>query len=197
MTIEKAIGSLKSFLEKKCPSTAIKHQLCLDVAEGIRHVHSCDIVHGDLKPDNILVVESDSPSVPFIAKLADFGAFIDLRRTDATSISYSSYTGTQGWKPPEVFEVTTERSSLVPQQLLFKSDCYAYGLLVASVFFKNGQRPYVPKSIEDWTNGASIHQPLAKLLHIQVSQCLSKEPESRPAMSPELLYDCSETYRDW
>ncbi|KXZ46839.1 hypothetical protein GPECTOR_40g573 [Gonium pectorale] len=29
--------------------------LALDVAEGMRHVHSCRIVHGDLKPDNVLL----------------------------------------------------------------------------------------------------------------------------------------------
>lgn len=117
MTIEKAIGSLKIFLERKSPSTAVKHQLCLDVAEGLRHVHSRNIVHGDLKPDNVLIVESANPHVPFIAKLADFGAYIEICLPNSTSMTYSSYTGTRGWKPPEVYEDGTRWSEVVPQQL--------------------------------------------------------------------------------
>ncbi|KXZ47116.1 hypothetical protein GPECTOR_38g354 [Gonium pectorale] len=31
-------------------------RLALDVARGVAHVHACRIVHGDLKPDNVLLV---------------------------------------------------------------------------------------------------------------------------------------------
>lgn len=197
MMIEKAIGSLKTFLERQSPSTAIKHQLCLDVAEGLRHVHSCNIVHGDLKPDNVLVVESTKPHVPFIAKLADFGAYIEICLPNSTSITYGSYTGTQGWKPPEVYKDETRWSEVLPQQLLFKCDCYVYGLLVFSVFLQNGQRPFVPDSTGYWKDDMSIAQPLATVLRSQVFQLLSHEPTSRPEVRPELLCDESDTYRNW
>lgn len=197
MTIEKAIGSLKIFLERKSPSTAVKHQLCLDVAEGLRHVHSRNIVHGDLKPDNVLIVESANPHVPFIAKLADFGAYIEICLPNSTSMTYSSYTGTRGWKPPEVYEDGTRWSEVVPQQLFFKCDCYIYGLLVFSVFLQNGQRPFVPDSTEDWKDDTSIVQPLATVLRLRVFRLLSHKPKSRPEVTPELLCDDSETYRNW
>ena len=195
--IEKAIGSLKTFLERKSASTAIKHQLCLDVAEGLRHIHSCNIVHGDLKPDNVLVVESANPPVPFIAKLADFGAHIEICPPNSTSMTYSSYTGTRGWQPPEVYEDGTRGTEVVPQQLFFKCDCYVYGLLIFCVFLQNGQRPFVPDSTEDWKKAMSIAQPLATVLHLQVFRLLSHKPELRPDVSPELLCDNSETYRNW
>ena len=197
MIIEKAIGSLKTFLEKESPSTAVKHQLCLDVAEGLRHVHSCNIVHGDLKPDNVLVVESGNPHVPFIAKLADFGAYIEICLPNSSSMTYSSYTGTRGWKPPEVYEDETRLSEVLPQQLFFKCDCYVYGLLVFSVFLQNGRRPFVPEGTGDWKDDTSIAQPLATVLRTRVSRLLAHEPTSRPEVSPELLYDDSETYRNW
>jgi serine/threonine protein kinase len=197
MKIEKAIGSLKIFLETKSPSTAIKHQLCLDVAEGLRHIHGRNIVHGDLKPDNVLVVESANPHVPFIAKLADFGAYIEICLPNSTSMTYSSYTGTRGWKPPEVYENGTRGSEVVPQHLFLKCDCYVYGLLVFSVFLQHGQRPFVPDSTEDWRDDTSIAQPLASVLRLQVFRLLSYEPKSRPEVSPELLCDNSETYRNW
>ncbi|GFR53171.1 hypothetical protein Agub_g15894 [Astrephomene gubernaculifera] len=31
-------------------------RLALDVAQGMRHIHGCRVVHGDLKPDNVLLV---------------------------------------------------------------------------------------------------------------------------------------------
>ncbi|KAK3168390.1 hypothetical protein OEA41_004837 [Lepraria neglecta] len=170
MMIEKAIGSLKIFLERKSPLTVVKHQLCLDVAEGLRHVHSRNIVHGDLKPDNVLVVESANPHVPFIAKLADFGAYIEICLPNSTSMTYSSYTGTRGWKPPEVYEDGTRWSEV---------------------------RPFVPDSIEDWKDDTSIAQPLATVLRLRVFRLLSHKPKSRPEVSPELLCDDSETYRNW
>lgn len=197
MMIEKAIGSLKIFLEGKSPSIPVKHQLCLDVAEGLRHIHSCNIVHGDLKPDNVLVLETANQHVPFIAKLADFGACIEICLPNSTSMTYSNYTGTQGWKPPEVYEDGTRWTEVVPQQLLFKCDCYVYGLLVFSAFFENGQRPFVLDSTEDWKNKTTIAQPLATVLRLRVFRLLSHEPKSRPDMSPELLCDNSETYRNW
>ena len=197
MTIEKAIGSLKTFLHRESPSTAIKHQLCLDVAEGLRHVHSCNIVHGDLKPDNILVMESATPHVAFIAKLADFGAYIDLCLPSPIPMTYSSYTGTKGWKPPEVYEESARSIEVLPQQLFFKCDCYVYGLLVFSVFLQNGQGPFVHNSSEDWKDDMSIAQPLAAVLRSRVSRLLSHEPMSRPEVSPNLLCDDSETYRNW
>ncbi|KXZ47104.1 hypothetical protein GPECTOR_38g341 [Gonium pectorale] len=34
-------------------------RLALDVARGVAHVHACRIVHGDLKPDNVLLVVAE------------------------------------------------------------------------------------------------------------------------------------------
>ncbi|GLC77421.1 hypothetical protein PLESTF_001934000 [Pleodorina starrii] len=37
-------------------------RLALDVARGMEHIHSCRIVHGDLKPENVLVVCGSRPT---------------------------------------------------------------------------------------------------------------------------------------
>ncbi|KXZ50685.1 hypothetical protein GPECTOR_15g369 [Gonium pectorale] len=38
------------------PARALALRLALDVAQGMRHIHACRVVHGDLKPDNVLLV---------------------------------------------------------------------------------------------------------------------------------------------
>jgi len=47
--------------------------LCLDVARGLKALHDCDVVHGDMKCQNILLFKDDTVPGGLIAKLADFG----------------------------------------------------------------------------------------------------------------------------
>merc|ERR1719265_1702858 len=53
------------------------------VCEALEYVHSSDIIHGDVKPENIMVVEPESEE-PFV-KLIDFGlsSFINVEGKDA------------------------------------------------------------------------------------------------------------------
>jgi serine/threonine-protein kinase len=50
--------------------------IALDIARGLEHAHSRNVVHRDIKPDNILITRSG------VAKLADLGL---ARRTDEAS----------------------------------------------------------------------------------------------------------------
>jgi len=47
--------------------------LCLDVARGLKALHDCDVVHGDMKCQNILLFKDDTVPGGLVAKLADFG----------------------------------------------------------------------------------------------------------------------------
>lgn len=56
----------------------VRHHIALDVAAGVEALHSSEIIHGDIKPANVLTFRQDNPSVPFLAKLSDFGVCIDM-----------------------------------------------------------------------------------------------------------------------
>ena len=66
-------GNLHDALfRRKSPELTIwktRFSIILDIAKGIQYLHSCDpvIIHGDIKPSNILLDHS------FSAKIADFG----------------------------------------------------------------------------------------------------------------------------
>jgi serine/threonine protein kinase len=66
-------GDLYTFINDKARplSWGLRLQLALDVAEGMRFLHSLKLMHRDLKSPNILLQKRDASRL--IAKVADFG----------------------------------------------------------------------------------------------------------------------------
>lgn len=65
-----------------------------DVVSGLSALHSCDIVHGDVKLDNVLVVPSrDNPAMA-LAKITDFGHAIILNDKTKKGTRRIRYAGT-------------------------------------------------------------------------------------------------------
>jgi serine/threonine protein kinase len=130
---------------EKALSDQIKHDLCLGIAQGLSALHQNGIVHGDVKPENILICSH--PKETFIAKLADFGYAI-IEAVEASEISIG---GTRTWKAPE-------SSAPVPKNLLRKTDVYSFGLLTWSMAIDGGN-PFslmIPDSISGKERWAAI-----------------------------------------
>ena len=119
-------GSLSKFLMGKNLTRMpfkVKVDLAMDIARGILALHGCGIVHGDIKPDNILIFPRTGFQTDFVAKLTDFGhsvfAFEGRTSLPAFTLPYSA---------PEATE----------DQLTFedmkRTDVYSYGLVLMSLF---------------------------------------------------------------
>jgi serine/threonine protein kinase len=110
--------------------------LMLQVARGLKYLHSKSIVHRDVKSLNILVKAlTGVPELEYkegypSAKLADFGT----SKTKMSSIRFSKQTldvGTTLWMAPEVFSIDSGAvvPGLQPPAYPFKADVYSFAIV--------------------------------------------------------------------
>ncbi|KAK1233933.1 Rho guanine nucleotide exchange factor [Marasmius sp. AFHP31] len=116
-------GNLVKYL-KGTPPELVDHQtLAYDVASGLAHLHSMNIIHGDLKGANVLVTADER------ACIMDFGL---SRVADTHSLCLSSSImgqgGTTRWSAPELLQ------SDPPSSVSMKSDMYAYACVCCEIF---------------------------------------------------------------
>ncbi|USQ86150.1 serine/threonine protein kinase [Streptomyces phaeoluteigriseus] len=103
-------------------------RLLTDVCEGLAHLHGLGWVHGDLKPDNVLIMADGS------VRLADFGLSVELTGTHA----YIPPLGTPDYLPPERWQASLgERGVQVRQS----TDIWALGVMIHQVF-TGGASPF-------------------------------------------------------
>jgi serine/threonine protein kinase len=104
----------------------------LTVCKGLEYIHHQNIVHGDMKPENILISTSG------VVKIADFG----LSQTDALFrlLSRDKLRGTKRYMAPE---------QLTRKKVDVRTDIYSLGVSCFELF--TGQSPYVGKTAEEIT----------------------------------------------
>lgn len=109
-----------------------KVSIVCDVADALSAVHLCGVIHGDIKPQNILLFRK-GPNEPLIAKLSDFGGSQPPTDDEEASIQEFPVLGTDYWNPPEVHNAKGQ-PTLASRKVT--RDYYSMGLLVYYVLFE-------------------------------------------------------------
>jgi len=141
-------GSLAALQEKESLDSKTKLSLTLDIAEGLKVLHRCGIIHGDVKSENVLVF-SDAQK-RYLAKLADFG-FSTVGEAAADLVHIG---GTRPWKAPEA-------AVAVPRHLLTKTDVYSFGMTIWRIAM-NGMDPF-PILVGDLPQGCLLASEVERL----------------------------------
>jgi serine/threonine protein kinase, bacterial len=150
-------------------------QFLTDILPTLTYIHSKGIIHRDIKPDNIMVRQSDNKPV-----LIDFGAVKEIMTTvmiPSASTAKSIVIGTPGFMP-------MEQMSGRP---VFASDLYALSL--TAIYLLTGK---TPGEIEtDPHSGAINWQVYAPNVSPQLAEVLNKSieysPRDRYMNAPEML----------
>ena len=180
--------TLKQLIQKRGALTVPEViDIMTQLTDGIAHAHDAYIIHRDIKPQNILILDNG------LVKITDFGIAVAINATQLTQTN--SVMGSVHYLPPE--QASGKGATI-------KSDIYSLGivmyeLLTGSVPFKGDnaveialkhmkekipslrkQNPLIPQSIENIVLKATAKNPknryeTASKMHDDLLTCLNED----------------------
>eukprot|EP01125_Pyxidicula_operculata_P003132 TRINITY_DN1338_c3_g2_i1.p1 TRINITY_DN1338_c3_g2~~TRINITY_DN1338_c3_g2_i1.p1 ORF type:complete len:1112 (-),score=237.63 TRINITY_DN1338_c3_g2_i1:92-3427(-) len=164
-------------LYKTLKKSNIKNLLS-QLSNGIKYLHSLNIVHRDIKPQNILLTQD------LKVKISDMGLAKKLSN-DKNSFS-STCPGTIGWQAPEILKQNLG-------SMTNKVDVFAFGCIIHYVI--TGKHPYGEQYERQINiiNGEPVDnlseiRNLDPLAYDLVSKTLVSDPSSRISMTTVCLH---------
>ena len=142
-----------------------------DVGRGLAYLHGQDIIHRDIKPDNVLM-DYDGKYV-----ITDFGVSkkmrSTLRRNSTRAMNSADLAGTVGYMAPELFSSHAEAVQA--------TDIWALGVTLYELL--TGDLPFMGQGGGMQLHGAEIPdlpEKYTKGLQATIQACLAKDPWDRP-----------------
>ncbi|XP_066458341.1 dual specificity testis-specific protein kinase 2-like [Eleutherodactylus coqui] len=164
-------GNLEQLLQSAEPlSWSVRVKLSLEIARGLRYLHSKGVFHRDLTSKNCLVRYDDSS---YTAVVADFGLaekIPDRSQTEPLSVVGSPY-----WMAPEVL-----RGDMYNE----KADVFAFGIILCEIIARIPADPdYLPRTEDfglDMTSFRRMVPSDCPPVFLQLAfNCCRMAPESR------------------
>ena len=165
-------GSLYKYLHEKGQKPPLEQSIewALQVARGMKHLHDSDIVHRDLKSQNILLSGT-------VAKICDFGTARILECTK----TQSETKGTYRWMAPEVMRRDDARINR-------RCDVYSYAMVLYELFehklpfYEIEKQPisvYIGVAVLEENLRPTISARLPHYIHLVIKICWRENPEER------------------
>ncbi|XP_052179692.1 LRR receptor-like serine/threonine-protein kinase SIK1 isoform X2 [Diospyros lotus] len=135
-------GSLEGCLHSgKCSQLDIKRrlQIMIGVASGLEYLHERGLLHGDLKPSNVLLDEG------MVAHLSDFG----ITKSEKTKKQQPPSDVEQDARPKKLHPTVYSDPENWPKTSA-KSDVYSFGIMLMETF--TGKKP--TDKMRDWVKEA-------------------------------------------
>lgn len=135
IALELCSATLQDYTEGRLVDKLKSQITVLDVLKqstsGLMHLHSLNIVHRDIKPQNVLLSFPDAYGI-VRAMISDFGLCKKLNFGKASFSRRSGITGTEGWIAPEMLRGQRTTTSVD----IFSLGCVFYYVI------SNGKHPF-------------------------------------------------------
>jgi serine/threonine protein kinase len=171
------LGDLEDFYQRHGRTITMRKRLglCIDVALGVEALHLAGILHGDIKPRNILVFKNQNRG--FIAKIADFGSSIPLYQS---TFPRKACPGTTLFAAPELVNRSEDHS----RDELLKAEIYTLGLvfvlLVRGLHTLDKLRSARPEDVVSLKKGGELAEWI-----LQEDEHRLFDPMARPTFGKE------------
>lgn len=166
-------------------------EVFVQLARALDYIHALGLIHGDIKPSNVLVIPGKGPGDQPQAKLIDFGLARMLRGSDLETADEESrqitVLGTPGFSAPEKVRGHASDS---------RSDIYS---LAATIYAAaRGQRPFPAKDFKealraqkDWRPelAGSLLPKCGPVVAELVGRMLQPDPEVRPQSARSIVLE--------
>jgi len=175
------VSSIKILEVSKLPF----HQRLLiirTIVSSLKILHDLEIVHGDLKQDNILIKKITDEK--YVAKLIDFDNSYFSSKPPSNS---EEVVGTQEYYSPELAKYITRSEDIKAKDLTTQSDVFALGILFSEYWC--GEKPitekkykYIWQQILDGKK-ISYNTKIPKVIMDLIDKMLSPNSKDRPNLS--------------
>ena len=146
-------------------------EIGFDIAEALEYVHGNNVVHRDVKPSNILLVDYGNGAPRARAKLSDFGIALseDMERTTREGAT----TGTAAYLSPE---------QAAGAKVGKPSDIYSLGLVLLECFTRHVEYPgsIVESAVARVTRNPVIPDDLPAHWQSLLKAMTARRPSDRP-----------------
>ncbi|KAF8378672.1 hypothetical protein HHK36_030021 [Tetracentron sinense] len=160
-----------------CLTWPHRMSIAIETATALAYLHASEIIHRDVKTNNILLDNN------FHVKVADFG-LSRLFPTDVTHVSTAPQ-GTPGYLDPDYHQC---------YQLTYKSDVYSFGVVLVELISSKPALDIFRHRHEVKLSNMAIEKIQNHTLHELVDPCLGFESDDearrRITLVAELAYQC-------